>query len=129
MCGWGLNSKHICPNIFTEPIISLKAYSSLHYLYVSGQGHTANTFLSSHSLKEKKSEALNNSDIIEEKLEVLLGKYQSNLRLICVEDILCNDMSRVIILGTLLLALQSLIDHWLWNEMPSTYIFLPSTSL
>lgn len=71
--------------------------------------------------KERKNEALNNSDVIEEKLEDLLGKYQSNLTLVCAEDILFNDMSRVItILGTFMLALQSMIDHWLWNEMSST---------
>lgn len=61
--------------------------------------------------KKKRKEPLNNSDIIEEKLEDSLGKYQSNLKLVRVDDILHNDMSRVIVLRTLLLAPQSLTDH------------------
>lgn len=63
------------------------------------------------SKKKKRKEPLNNSDIIEEKLEDSLGKYQSNLKLVRVDDIQHNDMSRVIVLRTFLLAPQSLTDH------------------
>lgn len=77
----------------------LKYRPEIHYLCENAQGQVAKLLWRA-AFQNNKKGALNNSDVIEEKLEDSLGKYQSNLNLVCIEDILGNGEGTAIILQT-----------------------------